>query len=70
MEPRYDDWIQFAEEQVRNIEASGTTVHKVYMDVDALIAWSSRHSMKINRHTRTDYSNHLLAHHLGLNKDV
>jgi len=64
----YDDWLKNAESQVKKFESSGTAVHKVYMDVDLLIAWAARHNVKINMHGRTLYTNYLLAHHMGMNK--
>lgn len=70
MEPRYADWLAKAERAVKDYERVGFRVHKVYLDVELLIAWAKRHRLDIDYDTRANYANHLLAAHRGLNSDV
>ena len=70
MEKKYEDWEKKALETVAKMEADGFTVHRVYIDVDMLIAWCKKKRLPIDGYARSEYTNHLLASHFGMNKDI
>ena len=70
MPKTFADWLKRAEEIVQKSQSEGITAHKIYIDVDMLIAWAKRHRLDIDGKTRADYANHLMASSFGLNKDV
>ena len=70
MEKKYEDWEKKALATAAQMEADGYTVHRVYIDVDMLIAWCKRKRMPIDGKARTDYTNHLFASHMGMTEDI
>ncbi|MGD0649655.1 MAG: hypothetical protein ABSA97_00685 [Verrucomicrobiia bacterium] len=70
MPKTFAEWLKSAQEAVQKWESAGITVHKVYVDVDMLVAWAKKHRLDIDGRTRSDYANHLLAMSFGVNKDV
>lgn len=70
MHPDYNDWLKDAQDVEKEWKSKGVTVHKVYIDVNALVAWAARKGLNINGNTRSNYVNHLLAYNLGVNKDI
>lgn len=70
MERLYDDWLKAAEESVKEFEAKGDVVHKVYIDVKMLEAWAKRKRMQIDGQTRTAYANQLIGSRMGMTDDI
>ena len=70
MDEKYDDWEASALAMVAKMEACGKKVHRVYIDVDMLIAWCTRKGIPIDGHARSRYVNHLMMSHLGKTDDI
>ena len=66
----YAEWLAGAEEDIENWKQRGVTVHKVYVDIDHLIAWAAKNSLPINNRTRCDFCNYILAARHGFTGNV
>ena len=70
MAKNFSDWERNAVEAVQKFEKDGYTVHKVFIDVQMLVAWCKRHSVQVDGKSRADYVTHLLAERSGLTRDI
>ncbi len=71
MEEKYEDWEANALAMVAKMEANGKQkVHRVYIDVDMLLAWCSRKGIPVDGYARSQYVNHLMASHMGRTEDI
>ena len=60
----YDAWLRRTEQEVEHFASRGVEVHKVYVDVNTLLAWASRQGLNINRATRTEFCNFIFSSYL------
>ena len=60
LDDTFEDWERGAMAAIRDLESIGRQVHKVPIDVDALVAWCCAGGHRIDSAARTEYVVHLL----------
>lgn len=70
LEEKYEDWETHALAMVTKMEADGYKVHRIYIDVEMLLAWCRRKGIPVDGYARSQYTNHLMASHFGHNEDI
>jgi hypothetical protein len=56
LEPTYDEWIIFANKQVRELEAKGFRVHKIEVELAALSKWCEKEGRAVDGDARAEYA--------------
>jgi hypothetical protein len=52
----YDDWLEGAEEAIRNLTKDGVEVHKVDVGVEEFLEWATKEKVTITGFARSDYA--------------
>jgi hypothetical protein len=55
LEEVYADWLELAEQQIRELSATGLDVEKVDVDVNALLLWCNAQGLPVNAQSRARY---------------
>jgi hypothetical protein len=58
----YEDWLDYAEKQVKDLRARGFDPRKVDVDVDELLMWCKNKKLPVNIKTRSEYVAYKLQH--------
>ena len=56
LEATYAEWVQVAEEKLKELRSSGLRVEKVDMDSEKLILWCNERGLENNRQARSRYA--------------
>ena len=56
LEDSFIEWSQHAEQKYKEFEQSGMNMHKVVIDVDALIAWCKTEGLPLDGAARSSYA--------------
>jgi hypothetical protein len=62
MPPTFDDWLEMAEAQRRQLEFLGEVVVKVHVDPRSFVAWCRERGLSPDRRGRNEYAAHFAAH--------
>ena len=57
----YDDWVEEAEEAIRNFTKNGAEVHKVDVGVEEFLKWATKENVPITRFARSNYASRKLG---------
>ena len=63
-EATYDEWLNFARQQIRDLEARGIRVQKIEVEVGALTRWCESEGRVVNGDARAEYARRGLGKHL------
>lgn len=61
MEAEWDQWNRTAEARLEELQRSGVRVHKVEVDVDALVLWCEARRRPVNAEARAEFTSWLMA---------
>src|SRR5258705_8948142 len=57
MSESYDEWLEKAEETIRNFTKNALEVHKVDLDIGEFIEWATKENVAVTGFTRGDFAN-------------
>jgi hypothetical protein len=57
MPESYGEWLEKAEETIRNFTKTALEVHKVGLDIDDFIHWATNENMTVTGFTRGEFAN-------------
>ena len=60
LEDTFEEWAEHAEQQFEGLKKSGLKMHKVVIDIDALVSWCKERDLPINGESRSKYAAYLL----------
>ena len=60
LEDTFAEWLEHAERSYKEYEESGLNMHKVQIDIDALVAWCKEQDIPIDGEARSQYAAVLL----------
>lgn len=55
LDDTYEDWLANAENAVRTLRSQGVHVHKVFLDVEEVLAWCTRTGRSFNSRARSEF---------------
>ena len=64
LEETYETWAAFASEQVRDLEAKGLRVHKIDVELGALMRWYESERRAVDGDARAEYARRGLGREL------
>ena len=64
LEATFDEWQAFATQQVRDLEARGIRVHKIEVEMGALIRWCESEGRIVDGDARAEYARRGLGRQL------
>ncbi len=70
LEEKYEEWKTHALDVASKMRADGFKVHRVFIDVEMLLAWCNKKGIPIDGYARSTYTNYLMASHFGNNEDI
>jgi hypothetical protein len=56
LEQTYDEWLAFASEELRKLEARGLRVHKIDVEIGALTRWCENEGRPVDGEARAQYA--------------
>ena len=56
LEQTYDEWLAFASEELRKLEARGLQVHKIDVEIGALTRWCENEGRPVDGEARAQYA--------------
>lgn len=60
IEDTFAEWLEHAERSFKEYEESGLNMHKVQIDIDALVAWCKERDVPVDGDARSKYAAALL----------
>ena len=60
IEDTFEEWVEHAENQFEELQKSGMNMHKILIDIDALVAWCKEKDVPMNSESRSLYVAELL----------
>jgi hypothetical protein len=60
IEDTFEEWAEHAEKQFEGMRKEGLKMHKVVIDIDALVAWCKERDLPLNAEARSQYASELL----------
>lgn len=55
LENTYDEWLAFSEASLERLKREGLVIHKVDVDIDALVRWCGSQNRPVNMESRAEY---------------
>jgi hypothetical protein len=65
LDDTFEDWERQALSAFRKLQAAGANIHKVVIDIDALVAWCRAKGHKINGAARAEFASILVEEVAG-----
>lgn len=56
LEDTFSEWVEHAERSYKEYEKSGLNMHKVLIDIDALVSWCKTNNLPLNADARSQYA--------------
>jgi len=60
IEDTFEEWVTNAEVQFEGLKKEGLNIHKVVIDMDALVAWCRDNDLPVDAESRAKYASELL----------
>jgi hypothetical protein len=56
LEDSFEEWVIHAEKTFKEYKKSGMNLHKILIDIDALVAWCRENDLSIDAESRSQYA--------------
>ena len=56
LENTYEEWLQLANEKIKELTAAGVSIGKVHIDIEQLIQWCEENGLEVNGSSRARYT--------------
>lgn len=60
IEDTFEEWAEHAEKQFEGLRKEGLNMHKVVIDIDAMVAWCKENDLPVDAESRAKYATDLL----------
>ncbi len=56
IEDTFEEWAEHAKKQFEGLQNSGMNMHKILIDIDALVTWCKERDVPMNSESRSQYA--------------